>query len=247
MKAVVFSGTSEGREISLYLNNKKIESKVFVATEYGKAVMEEMSYISISVGRLDKEKMEKAVEGADFVIDATHPFACEVTKNIKFVCGKMKIKYIRLLRDDGIKDRNGIISVKNIQAAVRVLKNTDGNIFVSTGAKELDKYCEIENYKKRIAVRVLPILESKEKCISLGIENVIYKKGPFSYFENTEDFKRHNIKWLVTKNSGKKGGFDEKINAARDLGINIIVVERPEEDGLSVEEVKNFIDEQYES
>ncbi len=246
MKAAVFSGTSEGREISEYLNSKKIITKVFVATDYGKDVMEDMEYVSVNVGRLDKKEMKRVIFDSDFVIDATHPFAKTVTENIVFACNDMGVKYIRLLRDESFVYKNGVISVKSVDEAVDVLKNTHGNIFVSTGSKELHKYIGINDYKKRITARVLPVLQSKEKCEKIGLENVIYKKGPFSYSENICDFKKYDIKWLVTKNSGEKGGFYEKINSAKALGINIIIIERPyEKGGFYMEEVKKIINEQY--
>lgn len=241
MRTVVFSGTSEGKEIAEYLNGKGIDTLVSVATEYGSVVMEEMPFVSVHIGRLDQEAMLELVKDCDFVIDATHPYAEKVTHNIKYVCQALDIEYIRLLRED-IMLSNCIIA-ENTAAAADILRHTEGRIFVSTGSKELDLYCKIPNYKNRIAARVLPVDEAEKKCGRLGLENVIYAKGPFSYEENLEVFKKYNAKWLVTKSSGKNGGFDEKISAARDLGMNIIVIKRPyEEKGFSIEEIKSFID-----
>lgn len=245
MKIVVFSGTSEGKEIAEYLNGKGIDTLVSVATEYGRIVMEEMPFVSVHTGRLDRKEMLELVKSCDFVIDATHPYARKVTLNIKYACEALGIEYIRLLRDDIICS-NAIIA-ENTASAVEFLKQTEGRIFVSTGSKELDLYSEIPSYKTRIAARVLPVSEAVEKCGRLGLENVIYGKGPFTYEENLKAFKKFNAKWLVTKSSGRNGGFDEKISAARDLGMNIIVIKRPQEDnGLSIEEVKRLIDEKLE-
>jgi len=241
MKAVVFSGTSEGREIIEYLNDKKIFTTVCVATDYGKKVINDMSYVSFHIGRLEQNDIFEVIKDFDFVIDATHPYAEIITKNVQFVCEQNGIEYIRLLRDEIIRD--DVIYVCNIDEAVHLLRNTNGNIFISTGSKEIYKYCDIENYKNRIAARVLPAEDSIRKCNELGLKNVIYKKGPFGYIENIQEFRKYNIKWLVTKSSGKNGGFNEKVNAAKELGINVIVIKRPiENNGLSINNVKDIID-----
>ncbi|MDO4301187.1 MAG: precorrin-6A reductase [Clostridia bacterium] len=242
MKIIVFSGTSEGREITEYLNSKKVNTIVSVATEYGSSIMKHMPYVNVNIGRLDRDEMISFIKGADVVIDATHPYADIVTKNIKSACNNIGVEYIRLKREDIL--RTDVITVNNVDEAVNLLNKTKGKIFVSTGSKELHKYISIENYKDRLVVRVLPVEESENKCKELELKNVIYKKGPFSYNENLEDFKSGNVSWLVTKSSGKEGGFDEKINAARALGINIIVIKRPAEDkGLTMPEVKKIIDQ----
>ncbi len=243
MRVVVFSGTSEGREISEYLNDKKIFAEVFVATDYGKNVMRDLPYINVNVGRLGKDEIKNALSGADFVIDATHPFAEIVTNYIFFACTELRIEYIRLLREKTCGYKNGLIYVNSVEEAVNILKDTKGNIFVSTGSKEIFKYRDIDDYEKRIVARVLPVKDAIEKCDELKLDNVIYKKGPFSYSENLMEFKKYNIKWLVTKDSGKNGGVAEKIAAAESAGAKVIVIKRPfEKDGLSMEEVKQIID-----
>lgn len=240
MKAILFSGTTEGKEIAKFLSDNEIETIVCVATEYGKKVMEKMPYIDINVGRLEIKQMKDIINNVDFVIDATHPYATQVTKNIKFVCDEKGIEYIRLLREENFG--NDIYYVDNIDCAIKALKNSVGNIFVSTGSKELDKFTAVNDYKERIIARVLPVLEAEEKCKKLEIKNVIYKKGPFSFEENIKDFKKNNAKWLITKSSGKTGGFIEKINAAKYLGMNIIVIKRPvENSGMNMQEVKKKI------
>jgi len=248
MRVSLFSGTSEGRETAEYLEEKKIYTSVFVATEYGKEVMSDtnFNFIQIHIGRLDKNEIIESIKNSDLVIDATHPYAEIVTQNIQAACEITGIEYIRLLREEyktfNNADNNTIF-VDNIEQAVTFLKSTSGNIFVSTGSKDLHKYCDIKNYQNRITARVLPTKDAIKKCNKLRLKNVIYKKGPFDHTENINQFKKHNIKWLVTKSSGKAGGFDEKISAAKSLDINVIIIKRPfETGGLSMKAVKKLID-----
>lgn len=135
MIVTVFSGTSEGKEISHYLAELGISVNVSVATEYGKNVTPQQKNINIAVGRLNADEMLGFIKDSSFVIDATHPYAQIVTQNIKSACEVADIKYIRLLRDSVDSDK--VIEAENISQAVEYLKHTQGKIFVSTGSKSL--------------------------------------------------------------------------------------------------------------
>lgn len=87
---------------------------------------------------------------------------------------------------------------------------------------------------------------SRQVCRALEINNVIYDKGPFSYNQNYNSFKEYDVKWLVTKNSGTAGGFAEKLQAADALGVRTIVIKRPDETGLAMEQVKEFFSKEVE-
>ena len=87
-KAIVFAGTTEGYEISRFLSENKVSVLACVATEYGSRSLEENEFLSIRAERLDKEQMQElfAAERPELVLDATHPYAAEVTVNIREAC-----------------------------------------------------------------------------------------------------------------------------------------------------------------
>ena len=239
---LLFGGTSEGRRLAGYLSRKGLDTLLFVATEYGSGHIEKMPHISVHTGRLNSAEMADFMREDNLVIDATHPYAAEVTKNIKIACESTKARYLRLLRPEILSD--DIRCANSAEEAACLLLNTDGNIFISTGSKELEKYGIID--KSRLCVRVLPTDEAREKCEKLGLKNAIYAKGPFNKEENLSHFKKFDIKWLVTKSSGRAGGFEEKMSAARELGINVIVIKRPDsEEGLDYEQAVEYIDKLY--
>ena len=239
---LLFGGTSEARRLAEHLSRKKAETTLFVATEYGREVLDTMPFVTVREGRLTAEEMAAFMPAADLVVDATHPYAAEVTKNIRIACEKTGKKYLRLLRPE--TEYDGVITAKTVEAAVNLLENTDGNVFAATGSKELEKYCKLD--KNRLYARVLPTDEAREKCAALGLKNVIFEKGPFDESANLAHFKQFDIKWLVTKSSGSAGGFDAKISAAKKLGIKIIVITRPDsETGLDFEQAVEYIDKFY--
>ena len=106
-KLLIFAGTTEGRKLSEYLAAAKIEHTICVATEYGKVVLNEHSLVNVHQGRLNQKEIEEFLKDGRItvVVDATHPFAKEITRNIKVVIEKMhsqgmEISYLRLKRDD---------------------------------------------------------------------------------------------------------------------------------------------------
>ena len=62
-------------------------------------------------------------------------------------------------------------------------------------------------------------------------------QGPFREELNRALIHQFQIRWLVTKDGGSAGGFEEKIRAARSSGCGIIVIRRPEDRGLSMESI----------
>ena len=233
MKTVVFSGTTEGRELCRFLSRHSIETLACVATPYGAKVMDPMPYVTVSVGRKDINKIKDAIDGCDFVVDATHPYATEITKNIKSACVDCGVKYLRLLRNT---QKSSGIRVKNAKEAAGLLCNTEGMIFVSTGSKEADAF---KSLKERVVIRVLDTEFARQKCGSLGFRKIIYGMGPFSFEENLRDFS--GCRYLVTKESGHEGGFPEKQKAAEKLGITVIAIACPAESGFGIGQIENMV------
>lgn len=249
IRLVVFGGTLEGRRLTEVMMEYKTEIHVCVATEYGGSLLPDRENVHVRVGRMNQEQMEEflAKEKPHFCIDATHPYAADVTRNIFRACENLNLTYLRLLRDenavpadlDGKMASTGetgqaagdMVYVESVDEAVEFLKGTEGNIFITTGSKELEKYTEISDYESRCVARVLPTVEVMEKCAALRFtgKNLICMQGPFSEELNYEMYRRTETAWLVTKSTGKAGGFEEKCEAAIRAGVRIVVVGRPEE------------------
>ncbi|MCD8083759.1 MAG: precorrin-6y C5,15-methyltransferase (decarboxylating) subunit CbiE, partial [Clostridiales bacterium] len=68
-------------------------------------------------------------------------------------------------------------------------------------------------------------------------ERLSAMQGPFSAEMNAAMLRQTGARWLVTKESGGRGGFADKIRAAGDCGVGVVVIRRPlKEEGISVEE-----------
>ncbi|WP_417427417.1 precorrin-6A/cobalt-precorrin-6A reductase, partial [Hominenteromicrobium sp.] len=117
MKAVVFSGTTEGRQFSKILANLGVEVLVSVATEIGAEEQDENENITIHVGRCTAAEMTKLLHGASICVDATHPYATEATRTICEACETTGVEYHRLLRTESELPKNSIVFETAAEAA----------------------------------------------------------------------------------------------------------------------------------
>lgn len=276
MKVVIFGGTTEGRQLAGYLiqlnkqqKMQNIQVHVCVASEYGAQVLPEDDALKVHVGRLEQADMQEFLQEvqADICVDATHPYAVIVTKNIYQACKVVGVPYVRVRRDmqeeqenadpamqeepvnadpdmqmsgtyigdvDGKRytdETSDSIYVGDIQAAVDYLKGVTGNILITTGSKELHLYTQIPDYGSRCTARVLPTRSVVEACTELGFtgKHLICMQGPFDLEMNLATLRYADADFMVTKASGKNGGYDEKCEAALAAGVQLVVIGRPKE------------------
>ena len=240
---LIFAGTTEGRRLSECLAASGIYHTICVATEYGEIVLKENLFMTVHRGRMDGDQIKEFIQNGKFkaVVDATHPYADIVTENIKTAMEGMNIPYLRLKREmDRSQKEDNVFCFQSNEACAKALEDIQGNILLTTGSKELAKYCVSENIKSRLFVRVLPGLESLSLCIEQGIKGkqIIAMQGPFSTEMNEAMIRQYGISCLVTKQSGASGGYFEKLAAAKKTGISVFAIGHPEEDaGYSFHEV----------
>ena len=248
-KVLVFAGTTEGYEICRFLADHQVRTLGFAATEYGGKSLTENEYLPVQTGRLDETAMEQVFiqEKPEMVLDATHPYAAEVTLNIRTACEKTQTLYRRVLRESGSREDKAVY-VESVQAAAQYLDQTQGNVLLTTGSKELAGFTGMKNYQERLYARVLSLPNVMQACAELGFEgkHLIGMQGPFSRELNAAMLRQYRCKYLVTKDTGKAGGFQDKIDAALECDAVPVIIGRPlKEEGMSVKECKRFLTEYF--
>lgn len=240
---LIFAGTTEGRKLSESLAVSGIIHTLCVATEYGEIVLKENPFMNVHRGRMDEKQIREFIQNGKFavVVDATHPYADIVTKNIKSAMEGMEIPYLRLKRElNDLQKEGNVTYFETNEACAKALEKIQGNTLLTTGSKELVKYCVSEDVKSRLFVRVLPGMESLSLCMEQGIKGkqIIAMQGPFTIEMNEAMIRQYGISCLVTKQSGIFGGYYEKLEAAKKTGISVFVIGHPGEDaGYSFREV----------
>lgn len=235
---LIFAGTTEGRKLSECLAAAGIVHTVCVATEYGEIVLSKHPLVKVHKGRMDKETIKQFVLDGRFVAvaDATHPFATEISYNIQAALEEIKkfgqiIPYLRLKRENITTEESGTRYFQTDEECAKALESVTGNILLTTGSKELSKYCTCEEIKHRLYVRVLPSLESISTCVKHGIcaKQIIAMQGPFTTELNEAVIRQYKISCLVTKESGIYGGYPEKLKAAKNTETLVFMIGHPKE------------------
>ena len=237
MNILIFGGTTEGREISHLLAERGAQVLVCVATEYGREEQGKAPGITVLTGRKDRTAILSLLEGADLCIDATHPYAENISRTLRDACDAAGVPLRRLLRRESAADG---IQVADAPAAAALLAQERGNILLTTGSKTLPLFAALGG--QRLYPRVLPQHDSLTACEAAGIphRNIVAMQGPFSTELNLALIRQFQIKYLVTTDGGPNGGFAEKAAAAEAGGASLVVLRRPADSGEDFETILQF-------
>ena len=213
VRAVVFSGTTEGRRFSRRLALLGAEVTVCVATPLGAEEQGAMCGITVHTGRLEPEAMAALLAGADLCVDATHPYAVDATRNIRAAAAQAGVEYRRLLRAHSPLPEGCAVfeTLDPARLYPRVLPTPEGIAA-----------CEAAHIPHR---------------------NIIAMQGPFCLALNKALMEQFSIRFLVTKDGGAAGGFAEKAQAAAETGAQLVVLRRPPEVGETEEELFAYCQE----
>ncbi len=239
MRVLLFGGTAEGHELASRLSQAGAAVTCCVATDYGRDLLEPQAGLEILTGRMDQRAMEaEMARGYTCVVDATHPYAAQVSENIRAAARAAGLPYERLLRPR--EEAGEVLWADSPAQAARMLADLPGNVLLTTGSKDLAVFAQVPDYRQRLWVRVLPSLDSLKSALDLGYPaaHIICMQGPFSREMNVATLRAMEGRILVTKDTGRAGGFSEKAEAAQAAGAKLLVIRRPtEETGLGLEEI----------
>ena len=245
---LVLAGTAEGREVVAGLSRAGHRIIACAATAYGSRLLEGCGAAEIITGRFNTEEMAELITARriPLVVDATHPFAEQVTANARRACAATGTIYLRWQRPPAkIPDSPLIHPVPGYpEAAAAAVSLARQVIFLATGAKTLAIFTAAARQAgKKVTARILPDADGLRRCLELGISpgDIIAMQGPFSAQLNKELLSHFKADVLVTKESGLTGGFDAKIRAALELSIPAVVVTRPPAPQDAVDSIEQLL------
>lgn len=236
LNILLLGGTKDSTEIIKHLkNNYDTYILTTTTTEYGSKLAIEAGSDETIARPLLKDEIIELIDNSNFdiLIDATHPFAEHITQTSVSVSRICEIPYIRFERpsiDFKDMDTSHIIFAKSFENAGEIISEEipEGNILHFAGANTMEDV--LKNVSKdRFYPRILKVPKSIEKCEKLGIENdhIIPMKGAASLKENIDLIEKYSASAMITKESGEIGGVIEKIDAANQKDISLIMIKRP--------------------
>ena len=249
MKIFLTAGTEDGRKLAEFLTRHGHNVTVSVVSEYGKKILQQYNDIEINDKSLNAAELTENLRGKfDILVDATHPYAVNVSQNAIDACKSAEIPYIRFERPEVEVNDENIFKVDGYASAAIKAAELGKNIFITTGSRNLKKFIESPALKDcNLTVRILPTAEVLKECESYGLtpKQIIAMQGPFTTELNAETFKHCRADVIITKNSGKVGGADTKLAAAKILNLPVVMIDRPKifypNIAKTFDEVLNFI------
>jgi len=252
MKIFLLGGTKDSINIIQHIK-KNYDAYIMTTTttEYGARLAMEGGSDDTIARPLPKDEIIKILTDEDFdiLIDATHPFAAHITQTSAGIARELKIPYIRFERPitnlENI-DTSHIHYVNSFDDAGKLIagKFSQGNVLHFAGANtmaDIVKYVPVERFYPRI----LKVENSIRKCDELGIDSshIIPMTGAATLEENIDLIEKYDASVMITKESGEIGGVVEKIEAANQKDIAIIMIQRPEIELLEKDDIVNDLTE----
>ncbi len=249
----VVAGTKDGRELTERLVKTGERVMASVVSTYGEQLLASCGdSLSINDKPLDEEGLCHCIrgQGIRILVDASHPYAVNVSKNAMEACRRAGIPYIRYERDLTKITYRNIHVAHSYEEAAALAASLGKNIFLTTGSRNLQKFVQSEDLAGcNLTARVLPTSEVLGLCegLSLSPRQIIAMQGPFSKEMNMAMFAQCHADVIVTKNSGTIGGTDTKLAAAEEMGLPVVLIDRPVLDydhvAHTYEEVIRFVEE----
>lgn len=252
MKIFLLGGTKDSTNIIEHIK-ENYDSYILTTTttEYGAKLAREGGSDDTIARPIPKDEIKEMIlnEKFDILIDATHPFAKHITQTSTSIAKELKLPYIRFERPttnlENI-DTSHIHYVDSFDEAGKLIENefTEGNVLHFAGANTMGdilKYVSVDRFYPRI----LKVESSIEKCKSLNVDpnHIIPMKGAASLEENIELIERYDASVMITKESGEIGGVIEKIEAANEKDVAVIMIQRPKIDSLEKNDIVSNLEE----
>ena len=155
------------------------------------------------------------------VLDATHPFAVQVSERTARICREIGLRHLQLLRppwEPGPGD-NWIKLAREEDAAAHV--GSADTVFLATGRQTLQRFGNLSG--RRLICRQI---DPPSGPFPFPNGEFLIGRPPFSVEQEVALFRRLDVNWLVVKNAGGEAS-RSKLDAARELGISVAMIERP--------------------
>jgi precorrin-6A/cobalt-precorrin-6A reductase len=156
------------------------------------------------------------------VIDATHPFAAEMSRHAVEACAATRIPLVALERAPWVRAAgDNWVEVADINAAVAALPEKPTHVFLAIGRQHIAPFAAKPQH-----AYTLRFVDAPHGGLPLPDCEVIVSRGPFTLQGDRELMCSRDIECLVARNSGGAGA-RAKIDAARELGLAVIMIARP--------------------
>lgn len=229
MKVWLIGGTGDSVVIAESLLKNGFEVVVTVATSKAVDLYDCHGHMMVIPGKIPPPEMRTFIQdyGICAVVDASHPFAMNVSQGAIALSQQEKIPYLRYERPS-LSNRQGMIEFPDFPSLLKSNLLTGKRVLLTIGCQSLSFF---QNYHHQIHLyaRVLPYADSITQANAAGFkgDRLIALRPPISLPLEKALWQQWNIQAVVTKAAGKPGGQDIKQKLAQALQIPLIIIQRP--------------------
>jgi precorrin-6A/cobalt-precorrin-6A reductase len=221
-RVLLLGGTTEAAQMARALAEADVDAVYSYAGRTEAPTAQPLPVRIGGFGGVDGLEGYLRAEGITHVIDATHPFAAGMSRNAVNACATACVPLIALERRPwkaGEADR--WTHVPDLAAAVTALGQTPCRVFLAIGRQTLALFADAPQHHY-----LLRLVDPPTNALPLPDAEVIIARGPFDVAGDLSLLQDHRIEVIVAKNAGGTGA-EAKLIAARELGLPVILVDRP--------------------
>ncbi len=223
MRALILGGTSDANRLADAIMRAGIDAIYSYAGRTQSPVAQSLPIRTGGFGGVTGLIEFIKSERITHVIDATHPFAAEMSRHAVAACAASKLPLIALERAPWTRTTDDRwIEVGDVNAAVDALPERRARVFLAIGRQHLAAFAAKPQH-----AYTLRFVDPHDGTLPLADAEVIVSRGPFTLAGDLDLMRSRNIEWVVARNSGGSGA-RAKIDAARELGLPVVMIARPE-------------------
>lgn len=239
-KLLLFADNAEGRRLAEVLRTMPLEVTACVAAGSSETTLPQG--VHIHTGSMDEPAICHFLQQEHFgwVIDATHPCTADVTKEIRTAARSSGVPYLRLLRTKSASQR--IRYVSSAEEAADLLLRTEGNLLLSICSDDIRRFANLP--RMRVFAHIQPTFASLQACEAAQIprSHIIAAQSALSREAYAALFRQFHIHWLIVRGNSQESGFAEKMTAAEEAVVNVLVVGQPvQESGYRYGEILELL------
>lgn len=222
MRVLLLGGTTEASQLAQALHTAGIETIFSYAGRTNAPVAQPVPIRVGGFGGVAGLVAYLTAERITHVIDATHPFANTMAHNVHHACTARALPLLRLQRPAWEPQcGDDWRFVPDIDSVCDALPDTPTCVFLAIGRMHVDLFVRAPQHHY-----VLRLVDAPAEPVALPNHSVIIARGPFDVAADTALMRNYGVEMVVAKNAGGTGAV-AKITAARDLGLPIVMIERP--------------------
>ncbi|WP_421708679.1 cobalt-precorrin-6A reductase [Algihabitans sp.] len=219
---LVLGGTSEASDLARELASRNLQATLSYAGRVARPRRQPLPCRVGGFGGVEGLASYLRDNRITHLIDATHPFAAQISRNAVAASALAGVPLLALTRPPW-KPQAGDdwLEVPDISAAVAALSGPAQRVMLAVGRQPLAAFAAQPQHHY-----LLRVVDEPESPPPLPNHSLVVSRGPFTEAEDAALLRRHRISLLVAKNAGGRGAV-AKLTAARSLGLRVILIARP--------------------